>query len=360
MNHRRLVAEWEPQSGTMITWPHESTDWGLVLGAVENVYVELTHQITRFQDLLVCCYDRRHRHAITGLLRDAGVDQRRIRFSEVRFNDTWVRDYGPLCVNTGGHIELHDFRFNGWGGKYSANQDNLVTREVHRQGHFRDTPLQSHDWILEGGSIDGDGDVTLLVTRAPLLSAGRNPGVSQTDVEAEFSRLFGVERVHWLDHGVLAGDDTDGHIDTLARFCDLSTIVYTTCTNRRDSQYADLHRMASQLKSFRQADGSPYRLVPLPLPTPKYHRNGRRLPANYANFLLTNGAVMVPLYNDPADRIALQTLGRCFPRREVIGIDSLPLVQEAGSVHCATMHLATGVLRTPTHREDETQIPVAI
>ena len=343
----------------MIAWPHESTAWAPALGAAENVYIALAHQITQSQDLLVCCHDGRHRRAIAGLLHDAGVNQTRIRFCEVRYNDTWVRDYGPLCIDTAGRIELHDFRFDGWGGKYPANQDNLVTREAHRQGHFRDIPLQSHDWILEGGSIDSDGDGALLTTRTSLLDAGRNPGTSQADLEAEFAALFGVQRVLWLDQGVLTGDDTDGHIDTLARFCDRSTIAYTTCADRGDTQHEALRRMASQLQTFRQANGSAYRLVPLPLPAPRHHRDGGRLPANYANFLITNGTVLMPLYNDPADSIALEALRRCFRGRKIVGIDSLPLIQEAGSLHCATMHLAAGVLREPTDREPEIQISMS-
>ncbi len=350
MSRHRLCAEWEPQSGTMIAWPHESTDWGPILEAVENVYVELAHQITRGQDLLVCCYDARHQNAIGSLLSAAGIDQSRMHFCEVRYNDTWIRDYGPVCVDAGGHVELHDFRFDGWGGKFAASQDNLVTREVHRQGYFPHTPLHFHDWVLEGGSIDGDGQRALLTTRTALLDTRRNPGITEAQVEAGFANLFGVQTVLWVDQVVLAGDDTDGHIDTLARFCDASTIAYTASADRKDSQYASLRQMENLLQSLRQADGSPYRLVPLGLPAPRYDRDGQRLPVNYANFVITNAAVLMPLYNDPADAAARAALQRCFPGREIVGIDSLPLIQEAGSLHCATLHLAAGVLRaTPGH-----------
>ncbi len=344
MEHRRLIAEWEPQSGAMIAWPHASTDWSPHLKAVETIYVQLAYQITRGQTLAVCVQDREHHRAVTRVLRDADVDPARVRFCTVRFDDTWVRDYGPFCVDHGGRVELHEFRFDGWGGKFSAHWDNLVNREVQRQGLFGNATLHTHDWVLEGGSIDTDGRGTLLTNRTTLLETRRNASLTQAELEERLRAGFGVSRVLWLEANPLEGDDTDGHVDTLARFCDPATIAYTTCSERGDPQFKALQQLADQLRTLRRADGAPYRLQPLPLPGPCYREDGARLPANYANFLIINNAVLVPLYNDPADSVALAALANCFPGRRIVGIDCLPLIREAGAIHCATLQLAAGIL----------------
>lgn len=341
---RRLVAEWEAQSGVMIAWPHESTDWSSILEAVEAVYLELTHHIVSHERLLICCYDTSHENHVRQLLRDGGVAEGRVRYAEVQFNDTWTRDYGPLSVGDGEQIELLDFHFDGWGGKYPAAQDNLVTRELRRQGFFQNTGFQSVDFVLEGGAIDTDGRGTLLTTRRCLSDAKRNSDLSEAEIEFHLRRLLGIERILWLDHGFLAGDETDGHIDLIARFCGAEKIAHCGCTSTDDQHFDALRLMTEQLQTFRQPDGNSYELIPLPLPAPKRNRDGRQMPASYANFLITNCAVLVPIYDDPADTIALERLTKCFPGRTIIPINALPLIQQAGSIHCATMHLPANVL----------------
>jgi agmatine deiminase len=268
----------------------------------------------------------------------------RVRLAIAPSDDSWSRDHGPITVYRNGSPWLLDFRFNGWGGKYRAEQDDALTRRLHGAGVFGATPLQSIDLVLEGGSIENDGVGTLLATSRCLLSPTRNPGLFRADLEATLRELLGIERILWLTHGGLLGDDTDGHIDTLARFCDRETIAYVTCPTQDDPHYAELAAMEQELRSFATVEGRSYRLVPLPLPQAKHDESGRRLPATYANFLIINGAVLVPVYQDPADAVVLERIASCFPGREVVPIDCVPLIRQFGSLHCVTMQLPWGVL----------------
>jgi len=243
-----------------------------------------------------------------------------------------------------GHPVLLDFTFNGWGRKYPATLDNAISRTLHQQGVFGSTPMEPQSLVLEGGSIDSDGEGALLTSRKCLLSPQRNPEYDCVGLEGVFAGLFGTQRVLWLDHGYLEGDDTDGHVDTLARFCDAHTIAYVRCDDPNDTHYTELLAMEADLRSFRDAAGAPYRLVPLPLPAPQYDEQGKRLPATYANFLIINGAVLVPTYDDPRDTQAQTLLAGCFPDRRIVPIDCLPLIQQYGSLHCVTMQLPDGVV----------------
>ena len=342
---RRLLPEWAPQSGVMLSWPDPDTDWGPRLHAVEPVFLAIARAISRFEALLICVRPQREAY-LRQVLDQAGLAQAPIRLFAVDYDDTWTRDYGPVSVSEQGRPLLLDFRFDGWGGKYPATRDDAVNRALHAAGLFGDTPLRSLPLVLEGGSIDGDGEGSLLTTRRCLCQAGRNPGLDQATLAAELKRHLGVERIFWLEHGRLEGDDTDGHIDTLARFCDPATIAYQHCDDPHDSHYAELQAMAAELARLRRANGRPYRLVPLPWPAPCYDSHGRRLPASYANFLIINGAVLLPSYRSPAsDRLAAERLAACFPDREIIAIDGLPLIEQNGSLHCLTMQFAAGVYR---------------
>jgi agmatine deiminase len=247
-------------------------------------------------------------------------------------------------VGPDGAPRLLDFIFNAWGGKFDASLDNQLSAALHRQGLFGTTPLQHIDMVFEGGSIDSDGCGTLLTTTQCLLAETRNPGWTKENIEDRLQQLLGAQRILWLEHGMLMGDDTDSHVDMLARFCSRDTICYTHCDDSHDDHYGPLAKMAEELAEFRQANGNPYRLLPLPWPQAKHAVDGRRLPASYANFLVINDAVIVPTYGDPADEAALQVIGQAFPGREVIGINSLPLIHQSGSIHCATMQLPAGVL----------------
>lgn len=341
---RTLPAEWAPQSGVMLTWPHADSDWSSLLNEAEAVFTAIGLAVTRFERLLAVCQDADHRAHVLKLLRDAGADMGRVISAVAPANDTWARDHGPITVLEQGRPRLLDFTFNGWGGKYPADQDNLITRRLRQQGVFGDLPVDTVDLVLEGGSIESDGRGTLLTTAGCLLTPTRNPALDRAGVEDALRRSLGVERVLWLEHGDLEGDDTDGHVDTLARLCDPDTIAYVTCGDAHDPHHGTLRAMEDELRALRTADGRPYRLVPLPLPAPIRDEDGRRLPATHANFLIINGAVLVPTYDDPTDEIALERLAGAFPKREIIGIDCRALIRQYGSLHCVTMQLPEGVL----------------
>ncbi|MCR4347451.1 MAG: agmatine deiminase family protein [Sulfuricaulis sp.] len=339
-----LPAEWAPQSGVMLTWPHVHGDWAKRLKQVEPVFVEIARQVTRRENVLISCYDREHREYVGKLLSESGVDMGRVILRTVPSNDTWARDHGPMTVLCTYEALLLDFGFNGWGGKYGFELDNQINRKLYTMDVFKKTPMQTVEMILEGGSIEVDGSGTLLTTARCLLAPTRNPNMTLTQLEQHLKELLGINRILWLHHGYLAGDDTDSHVDTLARFCDSHTIAYVRCDDPQDEHFAELKAMEDELKVFRAADGQPYRLVPLPWPSAKFDEDGNRLPATYANFLIINGAVLVPTYEDPADDDALTQLKGCFPDREVVAINCLPLIYQFGSLHCVTMQLPEGVL----------------
>ncbi len=328
----------------MLTWPHSHGDWGPHLSEVEPVFVAIAHAIADRERLLCVCFDACHRRHVEEQLRAAGVPATRVQYALAPSNDSWARDHGPLGVVCRNRPLLLDFGFNGWGGKYPAGLDNAISRAVASQGGFRDTPLETVDIVLEGGSIDVDGSGSLLTTTRCLLAPTRNPNMSREQLEHELGDWLGIRQVHWLNHGYLAGDDTDSHIDTLARFCDPGTIAYVACDDPADEHYADLAAMERELRTLASRHGGPYRLVPLPWPRARYDEHGQRMPATYANFLVINDAVLVPAYDDPADETARQQLQGCFPDREIISIPCLPLIQQHGSLHCVTMQLPAGVL----------------
>jgi agmatine deiminase len=340
---RRLPAEWEPQAGVMLTWPHRQGDWADVLEEVEPVFLAIAAAIARRENLLINCIDREQAGRLRQRLADDGVDQSRLFFHLTPSDDTWARDHGPLTVMENGQPLLLDFRFNGWGNKYAAAADDAINAGLAGAGFFGPHPMQRSALVLEGGSIDSDGQGTLLTTSSCLLNPQRNPALSRRDIESQLLVLLGAERLLWLEQGCIEGDDTDGHIDMLARFADAHTIVYQSCDDVTYSCYASLKAMEAALQDFRDRDGRPYRLVPLPWPEAKTAPGGERMPASYANFLLINGAVLLPVYRDPADRIAVQQLQRCFPGRDIVALDCLPLIAQHGSLHCLTMQFPAAV-----------------
>ena len=337
----RLPAEWEAQDGVMMAWPHEGTDWAYILDDVRSVYVEIIRQITRFERMLLAAPCAA---AAGNFLASSGIDLTNVAIHEVSNNDTWARDFGPITVMFNGQPVLLDFAFNGWGLKFPADQDNLITRRLKAQGAFKPN-LKTVGLVMEGGSIESDGLGTILTTSACLQSPNRNPQLDRSEIEQAMAALLGVRRVLWLNHGWLAGDDTDSHVDTLARLCPGNIIVYTSCSDARDEHYKELKLMEEELKTFQAPDGSPYRLIPLPWPKACFDKQAHRLPATYANFLVINGAVLVPTYRDEEnDQLAQKAVKEAFPGREIIGVDSLALLEQHGSLHCATMHLPQGVL----------------
>ena len=345
MSFTRLLPEFAPQSGVIITWPHPDSDWQDTLGVIEPVYQAITCAISRHEPMLVICYDDPHVRHVSNLLEQAAATTHDIHYVTVPTNDTWIRDYGPLSVAGPDDTRLLDFTFDGWGGKHESTRDNQVSRHLFGAGVFSISGLTQQSLVLEGGAIDTDGFGTLLTTTRCLLQTARNPCMDKAAVEACFHEVLGIDRVLWLDHGMLQGDDTDGHVDMLARFCTPHDIAYLQCTDADDAHYAELNAMERQLGDFISHDGTPYNLHPLPMPRAIHSQNGERLPASYANFLIINHAVLVPVYEDPADQQALGVLQRCFPDREMIAINCLPLIQQYGSLHCATMQLPEGVLQ---------------
>jgi agmatine/peptidylarginine deiminase len=331
-----LPAEWAPQDAVLLTWPRADGDFARWFDAVERNFIAIAIAISRFENVLIGT--QRAPQELKARLVRAGADAGRIRVFAVDSNDVWARDHGPITVFRNRQPVHLDFTFNGWGGKFDAAKDNQVTRKLARQGAL-EAKVETIDFVLEGGGIESDGAGTLLTTERCLLSQTRNPGLGKAEIESRLTQWLGLKRVLWLRRGDLLGDDTDGHIDTLARFCDAGTIAYQACEDRQDAHYEELAAMAAELATFREPYGKPYRLVPLPLPLPIHDETNRRLPAGYANFLIVNGAVLVPVYSDPADAVALERLRPVFPGREVIGVDCRALIHQYGSLHCVTMQI---------------------
>ena len=345
MNHHyQLPPEWAPQSGVMLTWPRTDGDWNPDYASVERCHTQLAAEISKREQLIITCMDGVHADKIRGMVKAAGGRPEHLRLFALPSNDAWTRDHGPLTVIKDGRLTLLNFVFNGWGDKYPHAEDNQLTARLHAQGAFGSTPLDSFDLVLEGGSIEVDGEGTLLTTESCLLNPNRNPGLGRAQIESALRALLGAERILWLRNGAIVGDDTDGHIDTLARFCNTGTIAYQACDDRNDPHYQDLQAMAGELQALRRRHGRPYTLIPLPWPRPIHDHTGRRLPATYANFLIINGAVLVPTYNDPADAAALSVLKPVFPGREIIPVMCRPLIYQYGSLHCVTMQLPKGII----------------
>ncbi len=339
-----LPPEWAMQSGIMLTWPHQASDWRPYLADVEPIFVQMAQAICRFETLLISANDVAHQLHIQALLNSAQIPPAYFRIYVAPSNDSWTRDHGPITLLSEQQVLLLDFEFNGWGNKYNSQLDNQMTRRLHHQNAFGQVQLRSIPFVLEGGSIDVDGNGTLLTTSRCLLDRHRNQVSDKATVSQQLRAYLSIDRILWLDHGYLEGDDTDSHIDTLARFVNPQTIVYVACDDPEDNHYLALQKMRHQLEAFTNKQGQTYQLIPLPWPDPKYDDQQRRLPATYANFLIINNAVLVPQYEDPADEQALAILQSCFPEREIIGIPCIPLIQQNGSLHCLTMQLPKGVL----------------
>ena len=338
-----LLPEWAAQAGVLLTWPHARSDWGSRLADIESEYLALAAAIAARETLVVLCQDDAHRDEVRARLAAAGLAADRVRLHAVPTDDTWVRDYGPLAVGDGTRLELVSFRFNAWGGKYPHAADAECTPRLHAAGVFGDVPLRREPLVVEGGALESDGAGTLLTTARCIDLPNRNPGLDRAALAARLGEALGLDRVHWLEVDPLPGDDTDGHVDTLARFVDPATIAHARCDDADDPVHLTLAGMERQLRDLRRADGSPYRLVPLPMPAPQHAADGRRLPATYANFLIVNGAVLSPLYGDPADELAAERLRAAFPGREIVGVPARHLIEENGSLHCATMQLPAGL-----------------
>ena len=314
----RLPAEWEPQSCVQLTWPHKDTDWAPMLEEITATYEEMAHAISCREDLLI--------------VGEKGLD--------IPSDDTWARDHGFISlIDDRGHRRLVDFCFNGWGDKFPAEQDNAINRHLYEKGAIKGEYVDCLDFVLEGGSIESDGCGTIFTTTGCLLAPHRNQPLTKEEIEARLLKELHAKRILWIDHGNLTGDDTDGHIDTLVRICPNDTLLYVGCDDPDDEQYAELKLMEEQLKTFRTLGGKPYRLLKFPMPRPIFdHEQSLRLPATYANFLVINGAVLCPTYNQADnDAQALRLISEAFPDRDIVPIDCRSIIKQHGSLHCCTM-----------------------
>ncbi len=335
-------AEWEAQDGVLIAWPHPHTDWAADLPAVESVYVALVAAITRFERCLLCVTDATLQQHATTLLVRAGVNPTKLTWIEIEYDDTWLRDTGPITL-VGGRpgFRLLDFLFTGWGGKFPAERDDALVRGLLQRGLFQNVVSTRLDFALEGGAIDTDGAGTVLSTWQCLRH--RHPGCRRVHIEQVLCKALSVQRILWLEHGALQGDDTDAHIDTLARFAPNNGIVFQSCDDAGDSHFLELKAMHQELQALRNTDGLAYRLHALPWP-PAIIEQGRRLAASYANYLLVNGGVLVPAYEVSTDTVAAEVIARAHPDRTMVSVPCRPLIRQNGSLHCVTMQLPRGIL----------------
>ena len=392
---RTLPAEWAPQSALQLTWPHAATDWAPMLSRVTECYLKMAFEMASRQPLLIVTPEPENLRLLLKQRLPGNVLEN-IGIAKAKTDDTWARDHGFITVEDTDGWHLLDFRFNGWGGKFEARNDNAINAALYRQGVLEGHYDDCLDFELEGGSIESDGAGTILTTAACLLNPNRRqaeshqvyldgrganrwcserrakpqlelcrvatekdkvkeegetnqryegdalPQVDKGAVEHILQERLGAQHILWLHHGYLAGDDTDSHIDTLARLCPDDTILYVKCDDRSDEHYIELQAMEKELEALRTATGKPFRLIPLPMAAPCVE-NGERLPATYANFLIMNTAVLVPTYAQESDAVALRRVAEAFPGRDVVGIDCRPLIVQHGSLHCCTMQYPRGV-----------------
>lgn len=333
-------AEWAQQSAVQLTWPHKNTDWRDILDEVIPCFVNIAREISIRQKLIIACHNIKE---VKIQLGDLNLDN--IIFREMETNDTWARDHGAISVLVNGKPTILDFTFNGWGMKFAANLDNQITKKLFTSHVFATGVVYENRlrFVLEGGSLESDGKGTLLTTSECLLSENRN-NMGREEVELYLKENLGLKTVLWLDHGYLAGDDTDSHVDTLARFCSESVIAYVKCDDTMDEHYSELSKMEDELKLLRRSNGQPYDLITLPMADAVYW-DEERLPATYANYLIINGAVLLPTYDSPKDEIAIRQLQKAFPDREIVGINCLPLIKQHGSLHCVTMQYPEGFVK---------------
>ena len=337
-------SEWQAQDAILMAFPHEDTDWAYMLDEARDCFAQIINAITNFNEAVILIVNNKadYKYVIN-------------KFGDnvypvfVPFNDTWTRDFGPVFVQKGDVLVCLDFKFNGWGLKYAANKDNLVNGNLLCKNIFLENVVyQNHlNFVLEGGSLESDGKGTLLTTAECLLSPNRNGEWNRLQIENYLKTTLGLKRTLWLHNGKLKGDDTDGHIDTLARFCDHNSIVYVKNNDKNDCNYYALSAMEEELQQFTNEEGAPYKLTPLLMPEPVFHK-GKRLPATYANFLIMNNAVLLPVYQSSKDEEAIKIITSLFPDRTVVPIDCKAMIKQYGSLHCATMQLPKGTVNFDT------------
>lgn len=321
---KRLIAEYEEQSFTQIIFPHKNTDWIEYLHEAEQTFINIINAIIKYQKCLVVCYN-------INAVKKHFKEHQNLFFVQYEANDTWARDCSALCVEENSKVELLDFTFDGWGGKFEASKDNAMSKSINKN-------VITHDFILEGGAVESNGIDTILTTSQCMLNKNRNAALNSIQITQKLNNFFGATKILYLNHGYLAGDDTDSHIDTLARFIDEKTIMYVKCEDEKDEHFSELRLMEEEL--FKIAKENSYRLIALPMTDAVYYED-ERLPATYANFLFVNGAVLVPTYKVKQDETALQIFRDTFKEREIVEVDCSVLIRQHGSLHCVTMNFAS-------------------
>jgi len=328
-NKLYLPAEWEHQEFVQLVFPHEETDWSDYLDDAITTFVNIANAIAKYEKCLIVAKNLTY-------VKSLFPKKRNMTFIKLDSNDTWSRDFGGITVNNNDELTVLDFRFNAWGKKFAYNLDDQITKKLKLKGVLKKYKHQTVPLVLEGGAIESNGEGIILTTSRCLMEKNRNPMLTQRGVEKKLVSYLGAKKILWLNHGYLEGDDTDSHIDTLARFVNSDTIVYQSCDDKIDVHYEELQKMKKELSSFKNFNGKSFNLVALPWIEAQYDEEDR-LPATYANFLIINGAVLVPTYDDKNDSVALQIFKKLFPKREIIAIDCQTLIRQHGSLHCVTM-----------------------
>ncbi|WP_257670313.1 agmatine deiminase family protein [Parapedobacter tibetensis] len=326
-------AEWHPHAATWLSWPHKEASWPGKLHTIYEPYSRFIKEVSLGEQVCINVTDEAMEELASNYLINAEVDLTTITFFLHPTDDSWCRDHGPaFLINPEADIKkvIIDWGYNAWGNKYPPyEQDDIIPTLV---GKALDIPVYYPGIVMEGGSVDFNGKGTILTTRACLLNKNRNPHLNQHQIEEYLYQYYGVSQILWLDEGIV-GDDTDGHIDDITRFVNADTIVTVVEENRADENYPILQKNLQSLKNMRLMDGKQFNIVELPMPAPVMYE-GQQLPASYANFYISNAAVVVPTYRDPNDQKALDILATCFPDRKVVGIDSIDIIWGLGSWHC--------------------------
>lgn len=327
---RRFIAEFEEQGFTQIIFPHKNTDWAEYLDEAQNTFINIINAIVKYQKCLVICDD-------ISRVKSNFKENKNLFFIEYQTDDTWARDCSALSTEEDSDIKLLDFTFTGWGGKFDAKKDDAMSRSIKK--HYS-KQLDSFGFILEGGGVESNGKGVILTTSECILNKNRNFSLDSIQITQKLNKFLGSTEVLYLNHGYLAGDDTDSHIDTLARFISEDTIMYVKCEDKEDEHYKELKLMEDELKAI--ADSHNYKLIALPMSEAVYFE-GERLPATYANFLFVNGAVLVPTYGVKEDEEAIKIFENTFNDRDIVAVDCSVLIRQHGSLHCVSMNFASGV-----------------
>jgi agmatine deiminase len=330
-----MPAEWARHRATWLSWPHNRETWPSSLENVREVWIQMVSALAPHEHIYLLVNDEAAEQAVAARLKEAGAAMANVTLLKIPTVDVWMRDYGPIFItreSSDQPLACNDWIFNGWGGKYTAyEQDDQVAPAI---AAMLDVPVFEHDIILEGGSIEVNGAGTCLTTEQCLLNRNRNPHLSRGQIEESLKQGLGVSQVVWLGEGIV-GDDTDGHIDDIARFVDPATIVCVLETNSQDDNYRALQENYERIKAATDQGGRKFSVATLPCPSPVCFE-GARLPASYANFYIANNIVLVPVFNDPNDAAALGILRDLFPRRKVIGVRCNEVVAGLGAIHCVT------------------------